>query len=193
MPIKKEDLIMVNAFDDPEIIAGQGTVGLEILEALPAVDTILVPISGGGLISGVGLILKAINPEAKLIGISMDCAPAMYHSLKAGKPMIVEEKDSLADALLGGIGLDNKYTFRMVQKLVDEVVLVSEEEISEGMIFALDKHRLVVEGAGAVGIAALLNNKVSNLGENVAVIISGGYVDIPTLIRIAGKKYKITL
>ena len=191
--VEQEGLTMVNAFDDPEIIAGQGTIVFEILEDLPEVDTLVVPVSGGGLIAGIGLVLKALNPAAKLVGISMDCAPAMYHSLKAGRPVIVEEKDSLADALLGGIGLENQYTFQMVQQLVDEVVLVSEEEIAEGMFVALDKHRMVVEGAGAVGISVLLKDRIQNLGRKIAVVVSGGFVDVATLVRIARDRDQVSL
>jgi threonine dehydratase len=117
----------------------------------------------------------------------MERAPAMYHSLRAGHPMEIEEKDSIADALLGGIGLDNQYTFRMVQEHVDDTILVSEEEIAGAMAFALEKHHLVVEGAGAVGIAALLYRRVREVGRNVAVVVSGGNVDISLLLKIASR------
>ena len=186
---EKRGLVMVNPFDDPFVIAGQGTIGLEILEDLPSVDTVIVPVSGGGLIAGIALAIKSADPKIRVIGVSMDCGPAMYHSIRAGKPVEVEERDSIADALLGGIGLYNRYTFRMVQEYVDELMLVSEDEIAEGMFFALDKHRLVVEGAAAVGISALLHDKVSDLGENVVVVLSGGNVNISLLTDIAGERY----
>lgn len=186
---RKEGLIMVKPFDDPLVIAGQGTIGLEILEDLPLVDTVIVPVSGGGLIAGIALAMKSTDPNIHIIGVSMDCAPAMYHSLKAGKPVEVEEKDSLADALLGGIGLDNKYTFPMVQDYVDDLILVSEQEIADGMFFALDKHRLVIEGAAAVGISAILYDKVSALGENVVVVLSGSNVNVSLLTSIATERY----
>jgi len=109
----------------------------------------------------------------------------MYHSLRAGKPVVLEEEDTIADGLVGGIGLDNRYTFRMVQEYVDDTILVSEEEIAEAMAFALEKHHLVVEGAGAVGIAALLHRKVREVGRNVAVVVSGSNVEIPLLLKIA--------
>ena len=108
----------------------------------------------------------------------------MYSSLKAGAPVEIEEKDTIADALLGGIGLDNRYTFRMVKEYVDDFILLSDEEIAKGMAFALNKHNLVVEGAGAIGIAAILAGKVRNIGEQVVVHISGGNVDLPLLLKI---------
>ncbi len=175
---KEQGLTMINAFDDPFIIAGHGTIGLELLEDIPEIDTAIVPLSGGGLISGVGLALKSANSAIRVIGLSPERAPAMYRSLQAGVPIEIEEKDSIADALLGGIGLDNQYTFRMVQEYVDDVVLVSEEEIAEGMAFALDKQHLVVEGAGGLGIAALLARKVKGIGDTIAVVVSGGNANL---------------
>jgi len=187
---EERGLTMINPFDDPFVIAGQGTIGLEILEDLPSVDTVIVPVSGGGLIAGIALAVKSADPTIRVIGVSMDCAPAMYHSVRAGKPVEIEEKDSLADALLGGIGLDNQYTFSMVRDYVDDLILVSEEQIADGMFFALDKHRLVIEGAAAVGISAILCDKLSGLeGNNVVVVLSGGNVDVPLLTGIAMERY----
>jgi len=179
-----EGLTMVPPFDDPLIIAGQGTIGLELLEDLPELDTVLVPLSGGGLISGIALVLKAADPSIRTVGVSMKRAPVMYHSLRAGQPIEMEEEPTLADALAGGIGLSNRHTFRMVQTYVDETLLVTEEEIAGAMAFALEYHHLVVEGGGAVALAALLSDKIEVLGKHVAVILSGGNVHIPTLMDI---------
>jgi threonine dehydratase len=179
---------MVNPYDDPFVIAGQGTIGMEILEDLPEVDTVLVPVGGGGLISGIGLALKSARADARLIGVSMDRAPVMYHSLKAGRPVRMPEEETLADALVGGIGQDNQYTFRLGQKLVDDFVLVSDEEIAAAMAFALEELRLVVEGGGAVALAALLHGKPRQVGSSVAAVVSGGNVDLPVLLRIAEKR-----
>ena len=173
-------LTMVEPFDDPLIIAGQGTIGLELLEDFPEVDTVVVPLSGGGLISGIALTMKSTNPTIRVIGVSMERAPVMYHSLQAGAPVDLPEEPTLADALVGNIGLDNRYTFRMVRELVDDVVLVSEDEIAEAMTFALKHHNLVVEGGGAVGIAAVQQRKVSEPGRHVAVVVSGSNVDLTT-------------
>jgi threonine dehydratase len=182
---EKNGLTMISPFDDPQVIAGQGTIALEIVEDLPDVTTVVVPVSGGGLISGIALSLKSINPDVAVTGVSMDCAPAMYHSLKAGKPVEIEERDSLADALLGGIGLDNRFTFQMVEDYVDRIILVSESEIAEAMFFCLNQERLVVEGAGAVGVSAVLTGKIRNPGSGTVVVLSGGNVDVATLVRIA--------
>jgi len=184
---QERGLAMIHPFDDPHIIAGQGTIGLELLQARPEVDTVLVPLSGGGLISGIALALKSASPAIRVVGVSMERSPVMYHSLRAGHPVELPEEDTLADSLLGGIGLENAHTFSIVQQLVDDVILVSEEEIAEAMAFALKEHHLVTEGAGAVGIAALLNGKVNGLGRHVAVVVSGGNVSLPLLFEVAEK------
>jgi threonine dehydratase len=182
-------LTMVHPFDDPYVIAGQGTIGLELLEEHPDVDTVIVPLSGGGLLGGIALTLKAINPEIQTIGVSMDQGAAMVESLEAGQVVEIVEEPSLADALIGGLGSDNRHTFKIIHEYVDQTVLVTEDEIAAGMIFALEKEHLVVEGGGAVGIAALLADKVRNLGKKVVVVISGSNVNLSTLIEIAQGQY----
>jgi threonine dehydratase len=181
---QERDLTMVHPFDDPFIIAGQGTIGVELLEDLPEIDTVIVPLSGGGLLSGIALALKSADTAIHVVGVTMERGPAMVESLRAGKVVEVVEEPTLADALMGGLGSANEYTFKMIQKYVDETVLVSEEEIAAAMVFAFRKHRLVVEGGGAVGIAALLSEKVERLGQNIVVVISGGNVDIPALMKL---------
>jgi threonine dehydratase len=175
--------IMVHPFDDLDIIAGQGTIALELVEDLPNLDLAIIPLSGGGLISGIAFVLKVINPSIRVVGVSMEHAPVMYHSLKAGKPIEISEEDTLADSLRGGIGLENRYTFHMVQDLVDDVVLVSEEEIARAMAFLLTEHQLVVEGAGAVGVAALISEKISGGEKNTAVLLSGKNIDSRTYLK----------
>lgn len=177
-------LSMIHPFDDPHVIAGQGTIALELLQQLPAVDTVLVPLSGGGLIAGIGLALKAANPDIRVIGVSMEHAPVMAKSLAAGRPLQMAEEPTLADSLQGGIGLNNRYTFAMTQAYVDEVILVSEAEIAAAMAFAFQHHRLVLEGAGAVTIAALQNHKTAQLGQNTALILSGGNVDLAHFLQV---------
>jgi len=182
-------LTMIHPFDDPFVIAGQGTIGLELLKDLPDIDTVIVPLSGGGLLGGIALSLKSINPEIQTIGVSMDKGAAMVESLRAGKVVEIVEEPSLADALIGDLGLDNYYTFGIVQKFVDQTVLVTESEIAAGMTYALEKEHLVVEGGGAVGIAALLAEKLPNMGKKVALVLSGSNVNLPTLIRVARDLY----
>ncbi len=186
---KDRGLTMIHPFDDPYVIAGQGTIGLEIIKERPDIDLVVVPLSGGGLLAGIAIALKSINPEIQTVGVSMDRGAAMVESMKAGKVVEIVEEPSLADALMGGLGPENQYTFDINQNYVDSMILVTEREIAAGMTFALDKEHLVIEGGGAVGIAALLAGKVERLGENTAVVISGSNVDMSTLIKIAQSHY----
>lgn len=175
--IKAHGHTMIHPFDDPWIIAGQGTIGLELMESLPHLDTVIVPLSGGGLISGIALAVKSINHNIHVVGVSMQDGAVMAQSLEAGQPIELPEANTLADSLQGGIGLQNRYTFDMVKDLVDEIVLVSESEIAEAMAYLFNEQHLVVEGASAVGVAALLQQKINILGTNMAVVISGNNVD----------------
>ncbi|MDR2455988.1 MAG: threonine/serine dehydratase [Deltaproteobacteria bacterium] len=183
----KGGLTMVAPFDDAEVLCGQGTMALEILEEMPSVGSIIVPLSGGGLFSGVALAAKTISPSLKMVGVSMEVAPAMIKSLEAGKPVEIAEVDSLADALLGGIGLDNKYTFELTRRYIDCCFLVPELFIARAMANALMKERLCLEGSGAVGIATILAGlppEARVKGRPVVVICSGGNVDTSLLIKI---------
>ena len=175
--VETEGLIMVPPFDHPAVIAGQGTLGLEVMYQVPEAATVLVPLSGGGLAAGVAAAVKGVSPATKVIGISMTRGAAMKESLDAGHPVPVEELPTLADSLGGGIGLDNRLTFAMCRDLLDDVVLLSEEEIAAGIRHAYAEEREIVEGAGAVGIAAILAGKVKPRGP-VAVILSGRNIDM---------------
>ena len=177
--------LLIHPFADRAVMAGNGTIGLEILEDLPSVGAVMVPLSGGGLLAGIALVLKLADPSIRTVGVSMERAPVMFHSLRAGRPIQMDEQETLADALAGGIGLDNRHTFRMVQKVVDETLLVTEAEIAAAMAFALNQLHLVVEGGGAVALAALMNGKLALRGEEVVVVLSGGNVEIPQLLEIA--------
>jgi len=174
----------VNPFDDPLIIAGQGTIGLELLEQDPDLDTVLVPLSGGGLIGGIALAAKSANPKIRVVAVSAANARVMFESLKSGRPLAFPEEETVASALSGGIGLDNRYTFQLVQDYVDEHLLVTEDEICEAMQFAAVELKLVVEGGGAVGIAALLSGKFAAHGKHTAVVVSGGNIGLETLAGI---------
>lgn len=164
-------------FDHPQIIAGQGTLGLEILEQLPDVRQVLVPLSGGGLFGGVALALKHIDPSIRLHGISMQRGAAMAASLAAGHPVEVEELPTLADSLGGGIGLDNRYTFALARDYCDQLHLLDEPSIAAGIRHAYREERQVVEGAAAVGIAALLDGLIAPVGP-VVVVVSGRNIAI---------------
>lgn len=175
--VADEGLVMLPPFDHPAIIAGQGTLGLEMIEQVPHAGLALVQLSGGGLASGVAAAVKGINPRTKVIGVSMARGAAMKASLDAGRPVAVEELPTLADSLGGGIGLDNRLTFAMCRDLLDDVILLSEEEIAAGIRHAYAREREIVEGAGAVGIAALLAGKVRVKGP-VVVLLSGRNIDM---------------
>ncbi|MDK4743493.1 hydroxyectoine utilization dehydratase EutB [Rhizobium sp. CNPSo 3464] len=174
--VREEGMSFVPPFDDANVIAGQGTIGLEIADALPDVALVLVPLSGGGLASGVAAAIKAKRPQARVIGISMERGAAMAASLAAGAPLEVQEVETLADSLGGGIGLDNRLTFAMCRDLLDDVILLSEDEIAAGIRHATTIENQIVEGAGAVGIAALLTGKIKPDGPT-AIVVSGGNID----------------
>ena len=180
---EKEGLEMIHPYDDPVVIAGQGTIGLELLEEFPDLDTVVVPLSGGGLLGGITFALKSADPGIHVVGVMMEHGPAMVESLRAGRIVDIVEEPTLADALAGGLP-PNRYTFGLVQKTIDETVLVSEQEIGAAMAFALERHHLVVEGGGAVGIAALMSRKLQHLGKHVAVVISGANVDMSLLLQV---------
>ena len=175
--VAEEGLTMLPPFDHAAVIAGQGTAGLEMLDDVPDAVMVVAPVSGGGLAAGVAAAIKGLKPSIKVIGVSMERGAAMKASLAAGKPVLVEEQPTLADSLGGGIGLDNRLTFSMVRDLLDDMVLLSEEEIAAGIVHAYAEEREIVEGAGAVGIAALLAGKIAAEGP-VVVLMSGRNIDM---------------
>lgn len=190
--VDEEGLTMLPPFDHPDIIAGQGTIGIEILEDMPDVNIVLVPLSGGGLASGVAAAIKLNRPRCKVVGVSMQRGAAMKSSLDAGRSVEVEEFPSLADSLGGGIGLDNKLTFAMCRDLLDDIVLLTDAEIAAGILHAYQNDREVLEGAGAVGIAALRAKKVSLSGGPIAVVLSGRNIDMALHRRVLNGEMEIS-
>lgn len=187
-----EGLVEISPFDDPKVIAGQGTIGLEILEARPDVGTLLIPLSGGGLAAGVALAAKAVNPRIRVIGITMDRGAAMHASILAGHPVEVEEVQSLADSLGGGIGLQNRLSFPLCRDLLDEVVLVTETEIRDAMQVLYFEDRIVAEGASVVGLAATLSAKVARPEQPVATVVTGRNLDMRQFTKImAGEDIRL--
>ncbi len=174
--VREDGLSEIPPFDHADVIAGQGTAGLEIAEELPDVELALVPLSGGGLAAGVAAAIKGRIPQARVVGVSMARGAAMYESLQAGKPVPIEELETLADSLGGGIGLANRHTFALCRDLLDDVVLLSEQEIANGIRHAFTVEGEVVEGAGAVGIASLLAGKIDVKGPTV-LLVSGRNID----------------
>lgn len=182
--VRENQLVLLPPFDHPGIIAGQGTIGLEIVEAMPDVATVVVPVSGGGLAAGIAVAVKALRPQAKVIGVSMQRGAAMKASLEAGRPVQVEELRTLADALGGGIGLNNKLTFDICRTLLDDFILLSEIEIAAGIRHAYEKEREIIEGAGAVGLAVMLAHKIVGLRGPIALVLSGRNIDMELHRRI---------
>lgn len=182
--VQAEGLVEISPFDDPHVIAGQGTIGFEMMEARPDLDTILVPLSGGGLAAGVAVAAKSVNPRVRVIGITMDRGAAMHASLAAGRPVEVEEVPSLADSLGGGIGMENRLSFPLCQEYLDDTVLVTEDEIYHAMQVLFYEDRIVAEGACVVGIAAMLAGKLPEPRGPVGTIITGRNLDMGLFHRI---------
>ena len=182
--VAEEGFALVHPFDDPLVIAGQGTIGIEILEDQPETDAVVVALSGGGLIAGIAIALKAASPRVRVVGVTMERGAAMYESVRAGHPVEVEEIPSLADSLGGGIGLDNRHTFELTRALVDDYVLVTESEIARAMRHLYWKERIIAEGGGAVPVAAVLADKVPDLTGQVVCVVSGSNVDMAAFTRI---------
>ena len=182
---REQGLTPIPPFDHPDVVAGQATIGLELAERLPDLGTVLVGLSGGGLAGGVALALKSINPDARVVGLSTDNGgAAMYESMRAGQPVAVPEPPSLADSLGGGIGADNRCTFALCRELIDEVVLLSEAEIAEGMRALYCNQRMIAEGSAAVGPAALVAGRLQDLPGPVVSIVSGNLVDMDVFTAV---------
>ena len=177
--------IFIHPYDDEEVIAGQGTVGLEILEDLPDTDLIIVPVGGGGLIAGIALAAKAIRPEARVVGVQAASCPSARKALELGRPAEVqaEERGSIADAIM--VTQVGEAPFPLLQKLVDEIVLVDEEQIASAVLKLLERKRILAEGAAAAPLAALLSGSLQVAeGSRVVLVVSGGNVDSLLLERI---------
>lgn len=172
----------VHPFDDEDVIAGQGTIGLEIIDELDDVDAVVVPIGGGGLISGVAYTLKHLKPSIKVYGVQAQGAPSMYNSVKSGKREKLDGVSTIADGIAVKEPGDN--TFALVSKYVDEVVTVTEGEISSAILALIEQHKLIAEGAGAVSVAAVMFNKVPVKDKKVVAVISGGNIDVTILSRV---------
>lgn len=173
--------VLVHPFDDRDVIEGQGTVALELVEQVPQPDTVLVPVGGGGLISGIALVLRALAPRARIVGVQAAGSAAMARSFERGAPVVVPDPRTMADGIrVGGVG---ELTFRLVRELVDEIVTVEEDEISEAVVQTMEKNKVVVEAAGSVAVAALMAGKVPARGR-VCAVLSGGNVDLNFLARL---------
>jgi len=180
---REEGLTFIHPFDDEVVIAGQGTLGLEVVEQVPGLDAVLVPVGGGGLISGVAVAVKGLCPSVKVIGVEAEVLPCMQAAIEAGELVTLNAASTLADGI--AVKRAGEITFEHVQALVDDVVTVSEEEIASSILYLLEKEKTVVEGAGAVGVAALMHHRLPGLeGKRVCSVISGGNIDVNVVARV---------
>ncbi|MEP6654006.1 MAG: threonine ammonia-lyase, partial [Myxococcales bacterium] len=175
----ERNLILIHGFDDPDVIAGQGTIGLEILEQVPEVDAVLVAVGGGGLIAGIATAVKARRPSVEIWGVQTDAMPAMRAAQQEGQPVRIDAVRTIADGI--AVGRVGALPFQIVRDQVDALVTVDEEEIAEAILTLLEKEKLVAEGAGAAPLAALIHRELPVAGKTVVVVIGGGNIDVNLL------------
>ncbi len=172
----------VHPFDDEDVIAGQGTIALEITQEMDDVDAVIVPVGGGGLISGVAYVLKTINPRIKVYGVQAAGAPSMFNSVRDGRIETLDSVSTIADGI--AVKQPGENTFRMVSEYVDDIALVTEDEISSAILTLIEKQKMIAEGAGAVSVAAAMFNKFPIAGKKVVSLVSGGNIDVTILSRV---------
>ena len=183
---KEKNLTFVHPFDDEMVIAGQGTIGLELLEQNPYLEVVIVPIGGGGLISGIAAAIKEVNPRIRVIGVQAEVLPSMKASVAAGELVTVPPGRTIADGI--AVKRPGELTLAYVREFVDDIVTVSEEEIANAILLLLEREKTVAEGAGAAAVAALINGRVpAALGRKTAMIVSGGNIDVNTIARVIEK------
>lgn len=179
----ERDRVFVHPFDDDAVIAGQGTLGLEILEQLPSLDVLVVPVGGGGMLAGIATAVRALRPSVRIVGVQAERVPGMHAALAAGAPVRVPAAATLADGV--AVRTVSERTLEVVRRCVDDVVLVGEDEIAAAILALLERQKVLAEGAGAVAVAALLARKVGDLrGRNVCAVVSGGNIDVTTLGKV---------
>jgi threonine dehydratase len=176
-------MVFIHPFDDPEVISGQGGLGLELLIQVPDMSRVILPVGGGGLISGVAVAIKSARPDVEVVGVQVEACASFEASLRAGTPVSVQSARTIADGI--AVKRPGEVTLRLIDALVDRMVLVDEDEVAEAMVFLLERSKLVVEGAGAVGVAALMAGKLDLGGEGTTVVVlSGGNVDAGLLAEV---------
>ncbi|MBQ4071364.1 MAG: threonine ammonia-lyase [Clostridia bacterium] len=192
----EEGYTFIHPFNDEDVIAGQGTIALELVEQLPNIDAVIVPIGGGGLISGIAYTIKTINPSIKIYGVQSTGAPSMYKSVKDGKIEELERVSTIADGI--AVKKPGDLTYELVSKYVDEIITVSDDEISAAILALMEQHKLVTEGAGAVSVAAAMFGKFDLVGKRAVCLLSGGNIDVTILSRVikrgllmSGRSYQI--
>jgi threonine dehydratase len=179
---RERNLVYIHPFDDELIVAGQGTVGLELHDQNPDLDAVVVPVGGGGLIAGIGLVMKELNPKIRVIGVQCEQVPSMRAALENGRPVQVPPARTIADGI--SVRAVGAIPFEIARRYLDEIVTVSEGEIAQAVLQLLEIEKTVAEGAAAVGLAALVHKRISLPGKNVALVISGGNIDMNLVSRI---------
>ncbi len=182
---EEKQMTFIHPFDDEQVIAGQGTIGMEILAERPDTDVVFVPIGGGGLASGVAYAIKALKPEVRVVGVQAEGAPSMVNSVDHNQIETLTSVLTIADGI--AVKEPGEHTFQLVQQYVDEIVTVSEDEICAAILALVEHHKLIAEGAGAVSVAAAMFNKVDIRGKNVCCIVSGGNIDVTILSRVINR------
>jgi len=178
----EEGMTFLHPFDDDAVIAGQGTIGIELLEQVQGLEAVVVPIGGGGLIGGVACAIKELNPKVRVIGVQTERLPSMLRAAEAGEPVTIPAEATIADGI--AVRRAGEHTLPLVQRYVDELVTVDEEEIAKAILVLLENEKLLAEGAGAVALAALLQHKTRLNGQRTAVLVCGGNIDVSLLARI---------
>lgn len=179
---EEKNYTFVHPFDNEDVIAGQGTIGLEILEQMPDVEAVIVPIGGGGLISGVAFAIKNLNPNIKVYGVQASGAPSMRNSIRNGKIECLDHVSTIADGI--AVKEPGEHTFQYVSQYVDEIVTVTDDEISAAILALIERQKLIAEGAGAASVAAAMFNKVPIQGKKTVCLVSGGNIDVTILSRV---------
>ena len=179
---EKKGYTFVHPFDDENVILGQGTIALEIMNSLDDIDAVVVPIGGGGLISGIAYTIKQIRPNVKVYGVQVKGAPSMYNSIKAGEIQCLDNVSTIADGI--AVKQPGENTFRVISKFVDDIALVSDDEVASAILTLIERQKMIAEGAGAVAVAAVMYNKFKLKGKRVVAIVSGGNIDVTSLSRV---------
>lgn len=196
--VKEQGRTLIHPFDDPDVIAGQGTIGLELLDQLPDIDAVIVPIGGGGLISGIAFAIKSLKPSCKVYGVQASGAPSMYNSIDHHQIETLESVSTIADGI--AVKRPGKLTFEICEKYVDDICTVTDDEVSTAILALIERQKMIAEGAGAVAVAAAMFNKFDIKGKKVACLVSGGNIDVNILSRVisrgllkSGRSTEITL
>lgn len=179
---KQEGRVFVHPFDDPAVIAGQGTLGLELIDQLPELDTVLIPVGGGGLAAGTALAIKTMRPQVKVIGVEPATIPSLTRALQTGHPVEVPEGQTLADGI--AVRRVGEHTCALLRSYCDEVVTVTEDDLASAILVLLEQEKTLAEAAGAAGLAAILGGRVPTSGRRTVVVVSGGNIDVNLLSRI---------